>query len=304
MEVLRGNRSRIETPCIAVLGFFDGVHLGHRALLDAAIRRKEQTGLAVTVHTFESLPKAQGALLTTLEQKLQLFAELGADYTVLDHFTAAYAALDPADFFRRVLLERLAAKELVCGFHYHFGAKGAGNVTLLQALCDQAGLRLSVVQPVCLEGDLVSSTAIRGLLSAGRPEQAQAMLGRPFTLEGRVVHGKGLGRTLGFATLNFVPDGNLASLKAGVYLTRTAFSGQEPMWSVTNYGTRPTVGGGQVLVESHVLNRQVDGYGKEAQVSFLRYLRPEIRFETKENLRIQVDRDRQHAQELIEKYYK
>lgn len=304
MEVLRGNHSRIEKPCIVVLGFFDGVHLGHRALLAAAVRRREQTGLPVAVHTFSSLPKAQGALLTTLEQKLDLFSELGADYTVLDHFTSAYAALEPADFFQRVLLERLSAKELVCGFHYHFGTRGSGNITLLQALCDEAGLRLSVVQPVCLEGDLVSSTAIRVLLATGKPEQAAAMLGRPFTLAGKVIHGRGLGRTLGFATLNFAPDAQLAPLKAGVYLTQTTFSGAEPMWSVTNYGTRPTVGGGQVLVESHVLNRQVDGYGKEAQVAFLQYLRPEIHFATKEELRAQVAQDRHIAEERIKKYCK
>jgi riboflavin kinase / FMN adenylyltransferase len=266
------------------VGEFDGVHIGHREVIRGAD----------TVLTFEPHPRAVVApasapkLLTTLEIKADLVAALGVRELVVIPFDGTFAAQTPEAFIERELVERLGARSVSVGEDFRFGHRARGDAALLQA---QSAFETRVSRMVELDGSVVSSTHIRGLIGAGEVEAAARFLGAPFQMRGTVVHGDKRGRTLGFPTANLVPDPRLVVPDHGVYACRARVDGVERLAAV-NVGVRPTFQTGRgLLVEAFLLDYEGDLYGQTLALEFVDRLRGEQRFDTVGALIEQMDRD-------------
>ena len=279
------------------LGFFDGLHLGHQALLEQAARRASEGGFTPALLTFDRSPREYVTgvpvpLLTTAEERQAAAAALcpGAEVIVAP-FDREMMTM-PWEDFVTWLVRRWDARWLVAGHDFRFGHKNAGNAALLSQRASALGLGCDVIPPVTLDGVTVSSTHIRGLLERGDAETAARFLGRPFAITGPVRHGKGLGSSrLDAPTVNLAPDEHQLIPAFGVYVTRVTVAGHSGP-AVTNVGVRPTVDtDGGVTVESHLLEPIGELYGADCRVEFLKMLRPEMRFAGLEALRAQIARD-------------
>ena len=283
------------SPCVVALGCFDGVHLGHRAVIGEAVTVAKSKQLPSLVWTFEEPPKnffspASVPLITDPQEKRAQIRALGVDTLVCAPFDPSVAALSPEEFFRVILCEKLKACHIVCGYNYSFGAKGAGNATLLRKLCEQNGIGISVIPPVSVRGNEISSTQIRAAVEEGRTEDACALLGRPYAIRTLVIDGQKLARRLGFPTVNQVFRRGILVPRKGVYATRVRFCGKQK-YGITNVGTRPTVNGNLLCAETHIFDFNGNLYGKTVTVEFLCFLRPETKFASVEALSKQVHRD-------------
>lgn len=282
LTALEGNRS----TSIA-LGFFDGVHIGHRDVIQAAVEYSQQNGLEPAVFTFQ-LPfqsTLKGGRICTEECKHRLIADLGVKHCLEPDFEA-FRELTPEDFVQKVLAEICRAKAVFCGDNFTFGKKAAGNVALLKQLCEPLGIRVFEVPMTIYQGKPVSSTRIRKALEEGDIPAANAMLGHPYQVEFSVQHGKGLGRTLGFPTINqIIPEGYV-SPKEGIYITLTQV--QEGLWlpSATGFGRRPTVdkSGAAPTCETFIAQYDGDLYDESPTVRFYKYLAPTRKFDSLEEL--------------------
>lgn len=286
-----------ETTRVIALGFFDGVHLGHGALLRRTARRAEALGAAPAALTFDRPPKAmvRGApvpLINTPEDRAWLMEDLyGIREVEVLPFDRAMMEMPWERFVTDILRDRFHAVHVVAGHDYHFGYKGEGNAERLTMLCARLGIGCDIIDRVELNGITVSSTHIRGLIEQGDMEEARHFLGHPHILSGTVVHGRQLGRTLGTPTSNLVvPDGVLVPA-FGVYAARAVTP--EGTWpAVTNVGVRPTVDSdGRVTVEPWILDYSGDLYGKTIRVEFYKQLRPERRFPSVEELKAEILRN-------------
>jgi riboflavin kinase/FMN adenylyltransferase len=277
------------------LGVFDGIHLGHRAILGTAVaaaRRRSVAALACTFdpHPLEVLqPERSPVPLTTLEDRLALIAETGIDTTVVITFTPAVAGMEPEAFVRDVLVRTLKARDVVVGFNHRFGRGARGTAALLETLGVRLGFNTHIVAPLTVDGVAVSSSEIRSALQAGDLERAARLLGRPYSAEGEVVPGAGRGRTLGFPTAN-VKTRRPLPLPPGVYACR-ALVGQTRYRAVINIGVRPTFGETELAVEAHLLDFSGDLYGQKLRLEFVRRLREERKFPGVEALRSQIEQD-------------
>ncbi len=290
---------------VVALGFFDGVHLGHGALLREAAAVAARSGLQAAAISFDAHPSslldAQSVgLLTTPQERARLMSQrYGVDELLLLPFDEALMHLSWDRFVREYLVGRFDAAHVVCGEDFRFGYRGEGNARNLSALCAALGLGCSVIAQVRLDGVPVSSTLIRSLLSRGALESANAFLGHPYSLSGDVIHGRGLGHTLGFPTANLAfPDG-LLSPAHGVYACLAWVDGASYP-AVTNLGVRPTVqSSGRMMVEPWILDYSGDLYGRTLRLDFLRYLRPERKFASLEALRQEIFRNAGQARACI-----
>ncbi|MBI2015376.1 MAG: bifunctional riboflavin kinase/FAD synthetase [Candidatus Rokubacteria bacterium] len=282
-------------PGAVALGAFDGIHLGHRAILGRAVTLARERGLEALACTFDPhplevlQPDRAPRPITTLADRLDLIAETGIDTAVVVAFTRAIAALEPEAFVRDALAGTLRAREIVVGFNHRFGRGARGDARLLETLGPALGFRTHVVAPLEVDGVPVSSSEIRAALGRGDLERAARLLGRPYALGGEVVHGAGRGRTLGFPTANLRMDLRLP-LAPGVYACR-ARVGPAEYRAVVNAGVRPTFGETELAVEAHLLDFSGDLYGQRIQLTFLRRLREERRFPSVEALREQIAAD-------------
>lgn len=270
----------MEKRYIYALGYFDGVHLGHQALLDACKKAAQEQGVHSGALTFWGHPEElllgrSPALINTtmdrnsmLRQTVEEVVELPFDFGMMRM---------PWRSFMRMLVQEHNACGIVCGADFRFGRGGVGNTTLLQEYCQSAGLSCTVVPEQCLDGQRISSSLIRKLLEQGDPEQAQRYLGHPHVLSGTVVHGRQVGRTIGFPTANISYPDMLVKIPYGVYATVAEVDGQQYP-AVTNLGVRPTVSGRGVTVESYLIGFSGDLYGKRLKLMFLKFLREEERF--------------------------
>jgi len=283
---------------IVVLGNFDGVHRGHRALLARAKARQAETGLPIVVWSFERLP---GVSLMTPAQRRETLLACGADAVIYDDFERV-KNMTPAAFVQDILFDRLQAAYCVCGYNYSYGCGGVGTAADLAAACQAAGRRCEVVDAVTEDGEPISSTRIRACLREGAVEKAAALLAGPFEFPCRVEGGHGFGRTMALPTLNQTPDPRRCLPKTGVYATYTVVDGQRYP-SVTNIGCRPTVrDDGQTVVETHILSFSDTLYGREVTVGFLSFLREETKFPDTEALRRAILSDRERAAAIFEAY--
>lgn len=289
---------------VVCIGAFDGLHLGHRALVRHAVERARALGVAAVAVAFEPLPReffAQGAPRLTLARgKVEMLRGLGVDGIGLLRFNAAMAAMQPEAFVQQLLVHRLGAREVWIGPEFQFGNRRRGDLALLQAMGQTLGFQAGAIPAVDLRGERISSTRIRQLLLAGEFEHAGDLLGRPYSIGGRVVRGRQLGRTLGYPTANLrFPKTPALS---GIYATLVHGVFEQPWPSVSSFGTRPTVDGVEPLLEAHLFDFQGDLYGRHIDVEFVAKLRDEVKFNDLEALTIQMHRDADQARAILSEH--
>ena len=291
---------------VVCIGAFDGLHLGHRALVRHAVARARALGVAAVAVTFEPLPReffAQGTplpRLTLARGKVQMLRELGVDAVGLLRFDAAMAAMQAEDFVQRLLVQRLSAREVWIGPEFQFGNRRRGNLALLQEMGATLGFQANEIEAVDLRGERISSTRIRQLLLAGEFGHAADLLGRPYAISGRVVRGRQLGRTLGYSTANLRYPKTPAL--SGIYATLVHGVFEQPWPSVSSFGTRPTVDGVEPLLEAHLFDFQGDLYGRHINVEFVAKLRDEVKFNDLAALTDQMHRDAEQARALLSEH--
>lgn len=289
---------------IYALGFFDGVHLGHQALLRACRELATQTGAASGVVTFDTHPEtllrgAAPGLINSIENRQTLLHRYGMERVLMLPFDRALMELPWQDFFR-MLVEKYHAAGLVCGEDFRFGHRGAGTAQTLQQACSEAGIPFVAVPQQLVDGLRVSSTHIRTLLEAGNVETAMRFLGHPHLLSGTVIPGRQLGRTIGIPTANLaLPEGVLCP-RFGVYACQAHVEGQTYA-AVTNIGTRPTVGGHHVTVEPWLLDFSGDLYGKTLTLEFHVFLRPEKKFDSLQDLQAEIQKNALQTRKIFAK---
>lgn len=283
---------------IFALGFFDGVHLGHQALLRACRDLADSHGLVAGAVTFDSHPLAllgeeAPKLINTPADRRKLLEQFGMERVISLPFDKQMMATPWQDFLARLMTEYNAAG-FVCGDDFRFGAGGEGTAHLLKQACEERGLPCRVVSQQTVDGVRVSSTHIRGLLEQGRMEEAVRFLGHPHILSGTVVRGRQLGRTIGIPTANLEIPEAVAVPKFGVYACKVGAH-----MAVTNVGNRPTVGGHHTTVEPWILDFAGDLYGKAITVEFYRFLRPEKNFPSLEDLRREIEKNGRETREFF-----
>jgi len=289
---------------VVCIGAFDGLHLGHRALVRRAVGRARELGLAAVALSFEPLPReffgraTPPPRLTLPRAKAEGLFELGVDVAGLLRFNARLAAMPAQTFVRDVLVRRLAAREVWVGPGFRFGKGRAGDIETLREAGAQHGFSAHEIEPVLVDGERVSSTRIRAALASGKFNSAAQLLGRPYTIGGRVVHGNQLGRTLGFPTANLRFGGKVPAL-SGIYAARVHGIDAQPWPAVTSFGTRPTVAGKEPLLEAHLFDFDGDLYGRRIQVEFVARLRDEEKFADLPALVAQMHRDAAQARAIL-----
>lgn len=291
---------------VIALGFFDGVHVGHGALLRAAKKQAEELDCTAAALTFHPHPNRlifgeKTPLINTLPERRQLMTGLyGMDEMLVLPFDRAFMEMDWQDFVNNVLVKQFEAVHVVCGFDYTFGHRGLGNARNLQQLCLELGIGCHVVEKVELLGEEVSSTRIRALLEQGRPEEANVLLGHCHFISGTVLEGKKLGRKLGFPTANLLLGEDLVVPAKGVYAAKVTLQNGKVYKGVTNVGSRPTINDGtHITVETCLLDYEGDLYGQEIRVELMKFLRPEQKFDSLEELKQAVLNDIENAKKDI-----
>ncbi len=283
----------------AGLGNFDGVHLGHMALLELLTVKCQERNITPLIYTFSMHPthvinKMKPApLIMTEEQRLDIFEKSGIDTVYLEDFNETFASLSPRKFVEEILLGKLNIKMVVVGYDYSFGYKGNGTAKDLQKFGCEYGFQVYILPPVELGDEKISSTVLRRLISEGNVKEFKKYAGRYYSLPGEVVIGRKVGRQLGFPTANILPRKGFALPNPGVYLTYTFVEGDSKLYtSVTNIGSNPTFNENiPVTVETHIIDYNKGLYGEKIEVFFAEKLREEIKFPSVEMLQRQLQKD-------------
>lgn len=294
-----------QRPQAVTIGNFDGVHLGHQAMLARLTARAASVGALPTVLTFEPHPReiftpdSAPTRLTSLREKLEILRGLGVAHVHVCRFSKPFAALSAEDFVRRILVEGLQARYVLVGDDFRFGAKRAGDFALLKQLGERHGFEAEALHTVEAAGQRASSTAVREALAAGDMATAAQMLGRPYSISGRVVGGDKLGRKIGYPTANIQLKHNRPPL-TGIFAVRVQGLDQPDWPGVASLGTRPTVhANGRPTLEVHLFNFDQSIYRRHLRVEFLHKLRDEAKFPSLEALIAQIDEDARQAREML-----
>lgn len=307
MKIFHGtDNAGITRSTVLTLGVFDGLHLGHQKIMQTVIERARAINAVPTAITFDPHPRAvlhpenAPPLLQTLDQRLANFEVLGIRQAIVIRFDKSFAAQNAEVFLRDIVHERLQAKEVYLGKGFAFGANRGGNIELLRKISRELGFFADEVDEVCLRNQRISSSKIRQLLAEGKVNLARRMLGRPYGVEGQVIHGNKRGRTIGFPTANLKPV-NRVIPKYGVYATATLI---KDVWrrSITNVGVRPTFDGDkEPSIETYVIDFDGDLYGEVLRVRFLHRIRDEHKFSGIDELKMQIEKDTNHALEYFKR---
>ncbi len=298
MKLIRGihNLGQIPNGCVLTIGNFDGVHRGHQALLKGLCAEGRQRQLPVVVMIFEPQPlelfagEKSPARLTRLREKLNYLANSDVDYVLCVRFDRRFAALTAQQFVRELLVDRLGVKLLAVGDDFRFGAGRQGDFLLLQKAGAEYGFEVTSARTYCHDGERISSTSVRQALQHDDLARAQALLGHPFVISGRVVHGDELGRTIGFPTANLPLRRQVSPIK-GVFAVEVLGLTEQPIPGVANIGTRPTVSGVRQQLEVHLLDVSMDLYGRHIDVVLRHKIRSEQRFASLDALKAQIADD-------------
>jgi len=298
MQIVHGHRNVPAWGGAAIaIGNFDGVHLGHRALIARARELAAATGALSVALTFEPHPAVLLApahaprMLTSVERRIELLAEAGVDAVVIEPFTRELASASADAFVDDLVIGALRARAIVVGYDFSYGQGRTGTVAALQAHGRRAGVDIAIVPPVTVDGEIAASTKIRAHLRAGELAQAEQMLGRRWDVDGIVVHGAERGRAIGVPTANIAPGVELA-IAPGIYAVTLGVEGGPPMAAVASLGTNPTfVDGDQLVLEVHVLDWAGDLYDRRVRTTFVARLRDEQKFASVESLIAQIQRD-------------
>ena len=303
MQVLRSiaELSQLRGPLFTAIGVFDGVHLGHQAVISTSAEHAREAGGTPVVVTFDPhpakvlRPDKATHLLTATQHKIALIRDLGVAHLLVVHFDREFAATPPEVFVQELVTHSKPLREICVGHEWSFGKNRAGNLALLQKLGAQYDFNVVGIKPVAVNGTVVSSTAIRQTVEQGDLEKAAEMLGREYTILGTVRRGAQLGRKLGFPTANLSAHSEQFPPN-GVYVAEAKLNGAV-LRGVANLGYRPTVTGETTdrLLELHLFDLNKDIYDEDVEVRFLRYLRPEQKFASLDDLKAQIARDAQEA---------
>ncbi|MBN2690035.1 MAG: bifunctional riboflavin kinase/FAD synthetase [Gammaproteobacteria bacterium] len=299
MLLLRDLSDKTSGPIVATLGNFDGVHLGHREILHALQEVKKRKRLNSAVILFEPQPReyfldTTSERLMSLRQKIEIFKKFDVDMVVCLRFNAKLAALSAREFVENVLLRTLHVEHLVVGSDCAFGYKGTGNIALLREYERKGSLVTDVVDAVSIDGVKVSSSRIKQVLKQGDFVLAQKMLGMPYRLGGKVSHGDERGRQLGYPTANIVLRYKVSPL-SGVYFGKVILENEREHSGIANIGYRPTFAVDKPLLEIHILNFNQNLYGQKIYIEFSRKIRDEIKFNSKDELISQIEKDLKHT---------
>lgn len=285
------------TPAVVALGMFDGVHIGHKALIGRAVEEAKVLRAEPAVFTFSNHPMdvlgGSVRLLSSMKERNAMIRALGVEELASEPFTCQLAALSPEEFVD-LLQARWDVKALVAGYNYTFGTRGLGTPETLERIGAARGFQTIVVPPVLYENEPVSSTRVREAVERGEMELARALLGRRYALSGRVIRNKRIGRRIGFPTANIEPEERRVLPPDGVYAA-IACVGGSAYRAVTNIGTNPTVDGKKLSIETHILDFDADIYGEVLTVAFHSFLRGEIKFDSVEDMKEQIRMDVQKA---------
>ena len=305
MRVWRTISERSRLPTALTIGNFDGVHRGHQVMLARLKDQARALSLRACVLTFEPhplelfAPQTAPTRLTSLREKLELLAAHGVECVQVSRFDRAYAGRSPQDFIEHVLLAGLGMRWLLIGDDFRFGARRAGNFALLQEASGRFGFSVEAMPTVQLGGVRVSSSAVRAALAAGRLAEAEALLGRPYSISGRVVHGEKLGRKIGYPTANVQLRHNRPPL-SGIFAVRTVDGAGHTRHGAASLGLRPTVDdSGRAKLEVHLFDFAGELYGQHLRVDFLHKIRDEEKFPDLESLQARIARDCEIAKQFL-----
>lgn len=302
-----------EGETVIALGNFDGFHLGHQKLLEKAEYIAKEEGLLTAVLLFKSHTKSllsdrkagNKAYLSSLEDKLNYLEARAFDLAFIKSFNKDFAGLSPEDFIDRVLYKDLRVRHIVVGRDYHFGFKAGGSVDNLLKASLAGKFKLSLVDDVCYKGERISSSRIREDLLEGKLEEAGQMLGRPYSITGKVVHGKKRGHGLGYPTANMETNFSYILPRQGVYLSRVTLEGGTKYFAMSSIGSNPTFSNRPgVKIESNIFDFSKDIYGQEISLEFLHFHRPNRKFESPLALKSQLDEDSRDLKLLARTYPK
>jgi len=289
---------------VVCVGAFDGLHRGHRGLIEAAAVSAQDRGLPLVGLSFEPLPRelfakaAPPPRLVLPRGKIGGLRALGCGTVGLLRFNAAMVSMSPQAFIEAVLVQRLNAREIWVGRDFRFGHQRAGDFAVLQGAGARMDFETRSIDAVTLDDERVSSSRIRAALLEGRLDDAARLLGRPYAISGKVVRGAQLGRQLGYPTANLRFGGKVPAL-SGIYATRVHGVGAKPWPSVSSLGTRPTVNGREPLLEAHLFDFDGDLYGRRIEVEFVAKLREELKFDDLDTMVEQIHRDAEQARALL-----
>ena len=309
MEIVRidnTNETRFETSL--ALGNFDGVHIGHQKLILSMIETADKTELRPSMMIFENHTKSfvfknGPRLINSNSQKNKFLEKLGVKTLYTMRFDDEVMTLSPRDFVSTLLYEKLNCRAITVGPDYRFGHKAKGDVEQLLALSKELGIDTQIIQPVYHNDILVSSTRIREHLTDGEIIEANKLLGRPFAIIGEVIHGKGLGKKLGVPTANIRPKDKYVIPKKGIYMTYTVIEGKSYP-SATNIGVNPTFDEVDLKIENHIIGFDKQIYGKEIEIFFLEYVRPEKKFDSIEELKKRMLEDIRYVEQNTDLHLK
>lgn len=305
MKLIRGqvDLPRRHGGCVVTIGTYDGLHLGHQALIARLLRHAQRLSQPAVLLTFEPMPREflspadPPARLTTFRERWRILAGAGLDYLWLLRFDEALRNLSGEDF-AHLLVRRLRPSVVVVGHDFRFARKGEATAASLAAAGERLGFAVDVVPAVTLAGERVSSSGVREALAGADFARAQHWLGRPYSMRGRVIGGRRLGRDLGFPTANLALGRRRAPV-AGIFAVQVHGVADGSLPGVASLGTRPTIGGGEALLEAHVFDFSGDLYGREIEVEFAAKLREEERFASLEALTVQMERDAANARAIL-----
>ncbi|GAA0754211.1 bifunctional riboflavin kinase/FAD synthetase [Clostridium sartagoforme] len=295
-DIIMNNK---ESEIYVALGSFDGLHYGHLSLVKKTVQvAKEKNGKSM-VFTYKNHPKtlvkpeSSPKLIMDLETKLKYLEEENIDIVVLKSFNKEFMSMSAEDFIKLLCLD-YNVKGIIVGFNFKFGYKNLGDIELLKNLQDKYEYELYIMEPYTYNGDVISSTRIRKILLEGDVKEATKMLSKPYLIKGKVIHGKKLGRTIGFPTANLQFDGKMIIPKKGVYYTNIEYN-KKIFKGITSVGNNPTVNGKQLTIETFILNFNDTIYGQEIKVYFIERIRDEIKFNSLEELIEQIKQDEKFA---------
>ncbi len=282
---------------VVTIGNFDGLHLGHQELIKQTKIMAARLKVPAAVYTFSPHPsqlllqKPPKMLMTDI-QKRRWLAQLGLDGAIFEPFTPAFSRISAQDFLQKILVDGLGVSGVVVGENFNFGYMGTGNSVFLQESLSLQGVKVQIVSPVLVDGQVCSSSAVRQLVLSGQVDAAAALLGRSYLLEGVVVHGDGRGKTIGFPTVNLKTEQELLPA-TGVYATLVKLPGHEkPMLGATNVGYRPTFNDdNQIHIETHILDFDRTIYEQPIELAFVKKIRDELKFHTVDKLKSQIEKD-------------
>ncbi len=299
IDLTEYEESRFKTAI--ALGNFDGIHLGHQALIKNTIVQAKEKNLKPALLLFNNHTKTllkgsnnkKFCIITSNGQKLKIFEELGIETVYAIDFDEKIMRLSADDFIDNIIIRKLNAKLITIGFDYRFGYKAQGDSNYLKKMGEQKGFHVNIIDPIYMNGQIISSTAIRNLIKAGDITKANSYLGRYYAVLGTVVRGKSRGSKLGYPTANISLSYNYVIPKTGVYETITKLEGKEYK-SLTNIGYNPTFNEYELKIENHILDFNKDIYGKDIEIKFVDFIRDDIKFKTVDELVKQIEKDMEY----------